>query len=314
MKLSSRTRQPAPAIVPLRPWAQRAARSGLWGLIGLAAIGGVAGLLRPTGIESRPTTSPVEGPVPAHVTGFAEYAVRTWLAATPESAGQLAQLFLDPPELSDERAVRPMTVSAIGARLEGDGYWAVTVAAVVESLEAPVGPTTTLYFEIGIVESDGDLAAAAAPAIVGTPRSAVGGRPVPVSAPEAEDPIAATLDGFFRSLLVGDGELSRYLAPGTVINAVVPAPFVHTEVTGLSARRAEHEVVVRVELGATAADGTEWTLGYEVSLAERDDRWEVASISGAPALTSTTTEEHSPQVAPDPTATTSASVAASPGA
>jgi len=299
----------------VRPWAQRAARCGLWGLVGLAAIGGVAGLLRPTGVESRPTAGPIEWPVPAHVTGFAEYAVRTWLAATPGVADPLAALFLDPPELSDQRAVRPVAVSAIGARLEEDGYWAVTVAAFVESLEAPVGSSTTLYFEIGVVESDGGLAAAAAPAIVGAPRSEVGGRgPVPISAPEAEDPIAATLDGFFRSLLVGDGELSRYLAPGTVINAVVPAPFVHTEVTGLSTRRAEHEVVVRVELGATAADGSGWTLGYEVWLAERDARWEVASMSGAPALTSATGEERSPRIAPDPTTTTSATVAASPGA
>lgn len=300
--------------MPVRPWAQRAARSGLWGLIGLAAIGGVAGLLRPTGIESRPTAAPIEGPVPAHVVGFAEHAVRTWLAATPEVAGPLVQLFLDPPELSDGRAVRPMAVSAIAARLEDDGYWAVTVAAVVESLESPVAPTTTLYFEIGIVEADGDLVAAAAPAIVGAPRSAVGSRPVPISAPEADDPIAATLDGFFRSLLVGDGDLSRYLAPGTVINAVLPAPFVDTEVTGLSSRRSEREVAVRVELGATAADGAEWTLGYEVSLTARDDRWEVASMSGAPALTSAPAAERSPHVAPDPTTTTSATVAASPGA
>jgi hypothetical protein len=314
VKLSNPTRQPAPGIVPVRPWAQRAARSGLWGLIGLSAIGGVAGLLRPTGIKSLPTPAPIEWPVPAYVTGFAEYAVRSWLAATPELNGPLDALFLDPPEPSDRHALHPMAVTAIGARPESDGYWAVTVAAVVESLEVPVGQATTLFFEIGIVESDDILAAAATPALVAAPPSTVGSRPAPTFSAEAGDPIAATLEGFFRSLLVGDGDISRYLAPGTVINAVVPAPFVHTEVIALSERRAEHDVVVRVELGAAAADGAEWTLGYEVSLVERDDRWEVSSISGAPAVTPTTAEERSPQVAPDPTATTSATVAASPGA
>ncbi len=312
--MSNPTRQPAPGIVPVRPWAQRAARSGLWGLVGLAAIGGVAGLLRPTGIDPQPSAAPIEWPVPAHVAGFAEYAVHTWLAATPELNGPLDALFLDPPEPSDRLALRPMAVTAIGARPENDGYWAVTVAAFVESLEVPVGQAMTLYFEIGIVESDGGLAAAATPALVAAPRSTHGTRPAPISSADPDDPIVTTLDGFFRSLLVGDGDISRYLAPGTVINAVVPAPFVHTEVIGLSARRTEHEVVVRVELGAAAADGAEWTLGYEVSLVERDDRWEVSSISGAPDVTSTTAEERSPQVAPDPTATTSATVAASPGA
>ncbi|MGH2602068.1 MAG: hypothetical protein ACRDJ9_22110, partial [Dehalococcoidia bacterium] len=77
-------------LIPARPRAQLAARVGLWTLVSLGAVGGVIGLVRPTGqgaAQATATTAPAT--MPPEVAGFAELAVTTWLEADAQAAGLL---------------------------------------------------------------------------------------------------------------------------------------------------------------------------------------------------------------------------------
>jgi hypothetical protein len=288
----------------------------LWGGVALAGVGGIAGLIRP-GPSPSPTadqTQQAHAPaVPVTVAGFAEVAVRSWLTASEDTVGTVDGLFLIDPDLEPntlgQRSAGQTT--AVAAHALGDGYWAVTVAADVDERGAEGAWQTlgTRYFEVGVVEDRGGrLAAVTAPAMVAAPptayepaRPATGG----TRTPDPDDPVTQTVDGFFDALLTGAGDLSRYLAPGVDITAVTPPPFIEAAV----ARQAvEHDqpdrARVRCEVRALTATRATWTLAYEVALAERDGRWEVTTLSGAPTLAATPAERREDQPAP-PAATTS---------
>ncbi|MGH9184409.1 MAG: hypothetical protein ACRD0U_01110, partial [Acidimicrobiales bacterium] len=76
------------AIRPFNPWRRRLTAAALWVLIVTAATGGIVGLVRPDQVaEARLDAAPVD--LPAGAAGFAELAVRAWMAATPEAPGEL---------------------------------------------------------------------------------------------------------------------------------------------------------------------------------------------------------------------------------
>lgn len=300
-------------MLPIRPWAQRATRAGLWSMVGIGALGGVAGLARPAG---RPVAQPqaaVSPAVTSDVTGFAEHAVRLWLTSTAESDAPLRAVFIDPPEPLDieYRTDRAIAVTAIAAHSVDDDYWAVTVAAEIAS----GAPGDVWYFELGVVRAGDTFAAAGPPALVPAPRSETEVLPAPAALepPDATDAITATLDGFFRALLAGRGDIARYLAPGTSIAAVSPPPFVESTIAGqattdLGTTRAR----VRAEVRGTAAGDAAWVVAYEVRLALREGRWEVTALSGAPTLDGTPARQ--PVEADRSTSTTPPNLAAQPGA
>jgi hypothetical protein len=129
---------------PARPRAHLAARLGLWGAIGLGCVGGIAGLLRPTGgpepAESGEATLDVES-VPGPVAGAAETIVHRWLTATEDDQDALGALFVEPPVLADTDTATLTVdrVTAVSGRQAADGYWVVTVAAAVTEEMPPDG-------------------------------------------------------------------------------------------------------------------------------------------------------------------------------
>jgi hypothetical protein len=111
------------------------------------------------------------------------------------------------------------------------------------------------------------------------------------------------------ALLAGDGDPSRYLAPGAVLAPVTPVPFTEVSVTGQAiAPASDGGSRVRVEIRAVTSAHQTWTLSYELMAVERVGRWEIRSLSAAPTLS----EEASSAAAPS--ASTSTSTAAQPGA
>lgn len=310
-------RAEAPNVLPLRPWTQRAARLGLWGLVGVAAAGGLAGLVRPESPRAASTQVPTSG-VPAAATGFAEYALRQWLTATPDGAANLEGTYIDPPDIPGVAAGarRVASVTAVSARPVEDGYWAVTLAAELVSSDPASGQRRDVwFFELGVVQVGSRYIAAGPPGVVPGLRVTDALRsPAALPPPEPNDEITASLDGFFRALLAGGGDVSRYLAPGTGISAVSPPPFVESAVTGQSVSElAAGSARARVEVEGTTAEGGDWTVAYEVLLALRGGRWEVTALSGAPSLA----ERDEPgrmTTTTSPPRTTSSTVASEPGA
>ena len=299
-------------VVPARPRAQLAARVGLWSLVGLGAVGGLVGMMRPAGQGTAEAEEAAgSASMPPEVGGFAELVVTTWLEAgareaglleEPENGGvlELASLFVvDPPVGSDDTGVRHVTdATTVAARILSPRYWAVTVAAPVQELDGQQQWRTagTWFLELGIVaDGAGSLMAVSEPALVPAPRQPdAGAVPQPVGgalrAPASgEQDLADTVQGFVSALLVGDGDVSRYLAPDARLSGVVsPPPFTEATlhewaVTSLPDGRTLAQVAVR---GVSPA-GVPRTLSYELGLVQRSGRWEVTSLSGAPTLLDT---------------------------
>lgn len=320
---------PRRGVVPARPGAQLAARIGLWGLVGLGAVGGLVGLLRPSSPETTATAEgDGSGTVPVEVAGFAEVAVTAWLEFDGGDRGEeeLDALYaVDPPSAASDTGRRRVGVTnVVGARPLGEHYWAVTVAAPVdEYVEERWRAAGTWYLEVGVVAEGGTMTAVTEPALVPAPaapeeppRPAGGGLGVPGSDDEA---MAATVQGFLAALVAGDGDVSRYLAPDVEIVPVTPAPFAEVTLQRWAVEElGDDQARVRVSARGVSAGGVPRTVNYELGLAQRAGRWEVTSLSGAPTLHDedgrpAPTTAGSSTTAPAVT-TTSPSIASEPGA
>jgi hypothetical protein len=318
-----------------RPGAQLLARVGLWGAVAFGCLSGLAALARP---PATPPAAPVAASsgveVPAPVAGAAERVVAAWLTATNDDQADLVALFVDDVRLSP-RGLEPLDVervTAVAGREVSTGYWSVTVAADVIEPPPPAedgtatdgaatdgtgdagaglpddpfaeGPVpTTWYVEVGIVGDVGSgLAALTTPAVLPAPPPAPEGwrrddRGVPLA---QDDEQYATVEGFLRALLMGQGDPSRYMAPGQSIETPERAPFVGVEIEtmAMAGDPEAGRVQVWVEADVSTEGGVHRLVAYQIDMAEREGRWEVAAVSGVP-----TTVTRSDGSEPTPTTT-----------
>lgn len=317
-------------LIPVRPSAQVAARVGLWGLVALGAIGGLVGLLRPAAEPAaRGGDESASASVPPEMAGFAELATRTWIEASgDEDDAAVAALFAVNPSTAagDSGRRRVGDTDTVGARRVGDGddYWAVTVAAGVDEFggDRRWRSAGRWFVEIGVVrDENGALVAVGEPALVPAPaepadepRPAGGGLGVPSGDDEA---MANTVEGFLSALVAGDGDVSRYVAPGVEMAPVTPAPFTQISLQRWSVTElSDTEVRIRLTARGTSAAGVPRTVSYELGLKERAGRWEVRTLSGAPTLDDgeTTESTESTTTTEPPASTTTVSISSSPGA
>ena len=309
-------------LVPVRPVRQLAARIGLWSLVAVGFLGGVVGLLWPSpslpGATAQDPADAVAGP---DVGGFAELAVGAWLEADAAGAESVSGLFLeDPADLtSGATPIRVPRLTTVEMRPVDAGYWAVTVAAdVVERDRAGAEFPATWYVEIGVVSDSGGLAAAGAPALVGAPSPVTAGWEVAeptLRTVEPDDPVAATVQAFLDALLAGGGDVARYAAPDVDVAAPDPVPFVEVQLRRLGvAEQPGGGLRARAEATGTTAAGGQRTVSYEIELVQRGGRWEIASLSGAPALEPTDGDRGPPSTVDAPAEPSSTSIAPTPGA
>jgi hypothetical protein len=297
-----------------RPSAQVAARVGLWTLVGIGALGGVVGLLRPSPEPvARASDADADASVPPETAGFAELAVTTWVSAEGDGAEEeVGALFaVDPSTNAGDAGRRRVNGDAttVGARRVDDDYWAVTVATPVdEFVDERWVPAGTWFVEVGVARTGQGLVAVTEPAVVpapaeptDAPRPAGEGLGVPS---QDDEEMANTVEGFLSALLTGSADVSRYLAPDVEITAVTPAPFSEVSLQRWAVTPVdEGEARVRVAARATSAAGVPRTVSYELGLAQRAGRWEVTSLSGAPTI-------DDDETVPAPTTTTATTVPA----
>jgi hypothetical protein len=232
----------------------------------------------------------------AGVEGFAELFVAAFLSAddgaAPALSGFVDARWLQVVEQGGWSAVR--TVS-LGARELAPGYFAVTVAAEVLARDTDSGaaagvPVGLRFFTVGVVDTASGWVAVGPPALVAAPPTST--RP---------DLLVRRFDGlrevggleeavtrFLAAYLTGEGELDRYVTPGSALTVVQPPPFVAVEIldagsvaTGDGARQ-----VIAVVQGTDEA-GRSQVLQYALAAAPRDGRWEVAELLPAPSLATT---------------------------
>lgn len=300
------------------------ATAGLFGAVGLILAFGAYATVRP--MPKAPAVV-----IPASTTsaeGVAVVCVRAWLTAPAEGDPALRPCF-PTPETRTVNTTPPPSIGAVTAVASAEvtpGYWSVTVAAEVlptvpatvpatPDPEAPgLGVTTTVtgsttrYYRVGI-RSDGKdhYTAAALPEPTSTPT----GGPRPnllvgrLERPQTNDPVVNTVSHYLSALLAGDGELSRYVWPGTTIRPVTPAPYVHVElreIASVETDKLRKEVVATA--AATDADGRVQIVAVSVEVARRVGRWEVTKTLPAPSLAAV-----QPDAATAPTAAPSATAA-----
>ena len=275
-----------------RAYAVRAITIGLWALVGTGAVAGLAGLAT----RSAPATAAVVEPAPPSVSaeGFAEMFVATYLGAGEEGRAEAlapfypgATLQLEP-TLATLYVTRTATVAALEV---SEGYWAVTVAAEVlePAAEDAYRPGGTRFYQVGVVEADGALAATSLPGQVPAPATA--------EAPELDveafrradtaEPTTEAMQRFFAALVAGDGELDRYVAPGTGLRALDPAPYRSVEIERVALRalnEAEDAHRALVEVAATDADERTQVFHYALELVLREGRWEITELLPAVPL------------------------------
>ncbi|MBO0916780.1 conjugal transfer protein, partial [Streptomyces laculatispora] len=256
-----------------------------WGLLVLGPVlGAFAYLSAPTqagGGEQRRPAAAVLGSTGAQgAAGFAQLFVAEFIAAGEGDQDKLTAYYPDATSLrlegeSGRRRGEQLTV--VRLRQPDSGIWSVTVAARITATKPAPSPSDAVsdrkdsskaaataadavrYFQVPVATAPDAAGASGYTALAMPTEVAAPGRikaPGLVYGPMrpalATDPRTQAVTEFLTSYLTGSGELDRYLAPGTDLTAVTPAPY-----TGL----ALDSLAIEGEKGsepvtAVPADGT----------------------------------------------------------
>ncbi|MEV3999117.1 conjugal transfer protein [Streptomyces halstedii] len=301
-------------------------------LLGAAALLSVPAKAGPAPTASAATAPSAAGAQGA--AGYAELFVAAYLEAGEGDQAALAAYYPGASGLRLEGApgrMRGEQLAVVRLRQTGRGIWSVTVAARVTAKASPsskasagneggadgqgaaaAAASTVRYFQVPVATAT----AAVTPASpTTTPAPASGytalampaevGAPTQVKAPALvygpmrpalpSDPRTQAVTEFLSAFLIGVGELDRYLAPGTKLTAITPAPYTGMAVDTLAIEGEKGSEPVTAVPGdgtrlrllaavrATGHDGVRLPLTYALTLTARAGRWEIASLDGAPA-------------------------------
>ncbi|MFI0596635.1 conjugal transfer protein [Streptomyces griseus] len=295
-----------------------------WSLLLLGPLlAGAALLSAPTGTTA-PAPPAAAAPSAAGSqgsAGFASLFVDAYLRAGEGDQDELAAYYPAASDIRlegepDQRTGKELTV--VRLRQTDPGIWSVTVAARVTETPRPsaspadtpsagasqeAGPGERLrYFQVPVATATtkgvGGYVALSMPAEVAAPPR--------IEAPELlygpprpavpSDPRTQAVTEFLSAYLTArSGDIDRYLAPGTRITPIVPAPYKgiavdHLSVEGEQGNEATTSVPadgtrqrLLVHLRATGVDEVRRPLAYALTLTARAGRWEIAELDGAPA-------------------------------
>ena len=273
----------------------------IWAALVACLVAGPVGLaLGAAAIATAPTPTPAAAPVAERSNArtaagaMGEHVVATWLGASRDAPGQLAALV---PAASTTTLPVQATAAfdyAVASVVDDGGVFSVTVAATVAG---PTGQAVRAYYAVAMTITDGPpmtFSVLALPAAVAAPQNAAAPALAYSVSVEPSSALAVTVEQFLAAYAAGDGDVTRYTAPGSAITAITPAPY-----TGLSVQQVRATAAAS-QAGATPADGQvahvlasatatrspeqSLPLSYALSLEARAGRWEVASIDSAPQL------------------------------
>lgn len=276
----------------------RQVRLGRWGVWAALACGplalAVASLpssAAKAAASPAPSSSTVRTPAAADPSGYAELFLAAWLRSTAadETSAQARLVQALAPSVPLPRPAGAQSVlehaTAVRSAHGEDGQWSVTVAAQYADF-------SVRYFAVPVASDT----SGASFAVTGAPGQVAG--PAPVRASQSpygvalppKGTLALTVAEFLRAYLTGVGEVERYLAPGVRLAALSGTSYSDLQVEQAAAMDEAASapsvpadgtrVRVRVQIKARDKAGA-WPLAYEVTLAARAGRWEVASMPTA---------------------------------
>lgn len=271
----------------------------LFAALACGPIALVASAARPAPVvASAPETSKGElSPQVQAAGGYAVGFVGAWLSATKDSPGELGAYI----DLAGMRQLsstaweyRDLTTVSV-TPVDGTEFINVVVAANVKELEVSESDDASStswprrYFQVVVAMAEDSLRVVGLPAQVSAP---VVGDPVQLVYTQivaSSDSVAGTVSAFLGAYLAGSGDLARYVAPGTSLTPITPAPYVLVDV---------QEVRADVAPAASPVDGDtlkvlatvsllspldqQITSTYTLTLTARASRWEISAIDLAP--------------------------------
>ncbi|MFD8779880.1 conjugal transfer protein [Streptomyces sp. NPDC059916] len=270
----------------------RLGRAGVWVCLMAGPAAFALALAQPA------TTVVAQGaPAPAHTSsaaaapadpsGYVAEFVDAWLrsdANAPDSAPALRAMQFAPDVALPEPASgakAPQKVTAVRSVHRTRGRWSVTVAAQYAD--------SVRYFAVpATVSASGDaVTVTGTPALMAAPAAAKA-LPTAYKVDVPNGPLTDTVGDFLTAYLTGSGKVDRYLAPQTSLTAVIPVAADKVDIEVVAARE-EAAATERVPADGTQAhvraDATahttsgRWPLSYELNLAARGGRWEIAELT-----------------------------------
>lgn len=293
-------------------WSTKLVAAGLWVAILLGPVGAFLGWSALSTASEPATEASLEmvdrSDERARASAFADRVVVAWLSASRSDPGDLPDLVAGASNIT--LPVTPLIAerSSVSSIQEiSDGVWSVTLAVRV----TPTAPEpeeddsadqedrsdgeleSQLWFiQVPVAVVDDSVAALSLPAVVTGPD--VAGPPQSHYRTQVGSGgmVHNTVTGFLDAYLVGGSDLSRYLAPGTDLVAIAPAPFTDVTLTGLvSIEPGDHqspedgdEVNVLVTATAAMVTAQAVTVEYSLSMKARAGRWEITAIEAAPEI------------------------------
>lgn len=224
--------------------------------------------------------------------------VQAWLSTPASRAGDLKAWWAGPVDLP-KAAGDVADVRVVDAVATAPGVWAVTVTATVTE----PGEARSRRFYMVPVQVDGGAGDASAsvkavPAVVQAPAAAVvPASPYTVSVPSGSA-VIESLQAFMSAYLAGQGDVARYITPGSPLGAVsaeaqyeraeVESVRVTERVENLRSGQSPTEgqtlqalVEVRlVERGKGSDVARQRSASWPLTLTARDGRWEITAIDG----------------------------------
>lgn len=298
-------------------------RWAAWGLLILGPLLGAAAYLAvPSKASSGQVPAAPTAPVATGgqgAAGFAQLFVAAYISAGEGEENKLAAYY--PPATSLRLEGKPGRLSGehltvVRLRQTDRNIWSVTVAARISgdgSKPTPdgQGPAegreahpdwAVRFFQVPVASAPAGggatgFTALAMPAEVGAPARIEAPDLVygPMRPALPSDPRTQAVTEFLTAYLTGTGQLDRYLAPGTQLAAITPAPYSGIAVDQLAIEGEKSVMPVTtvpadgtrlrllVALRATSHDTVRVPLSYALTLKARAGRWEIASLDGAPA-------------------------------
>lgn len=260
------------------------------------------------------------GVLPASEQAAGSYAagyVGAWLSASQDDTTDLAR-YIDPSTVQNITRTpwtyRDLSVVSIEPGT-GTALTTVVVAANIEeaapATTAANGPTQTWprrYFQVAVqITGAGAIAPVGLPAPVAGPAESKKTVDLIYTTPlSPSSTLAQTVTQFLGAYLANSGNITRYTAPGSEINAVRPAPFSSISPTNLLVDQAPADhptdgarVRVLATVSLTNAANQRLAATYALTLTARSGLWEISSVDAAPTeqatKSSTSTTPSAPQ-------------------
>lgn len=226
---------------------------------------------------------------------FSQRFVVAWLRTDRDHTDQLGGYVEIPPAARFPVTAASVTEPAVAGVVALGGHrWSVTVSAVVTAPGKPVR-SVRRYYTVAVTYDAGAVAAevlpspVAAPAVAAVPELAYGQELA------SSDPAWKTTQEFLGALCAGQGDITRYLTPGTQLSPVLPPLFSAVEVTEIRTTDEAQLQSSTVPADATTRQllvtatgrsaGQDLTVQYALTVTARAGRWEVTALDPAPQTT-----------------------------